>query len=249
MATRLTNMEFDEVSLVPTPANQMANVVLWKADASKEEDVPETDVQDQDQEIEKEGLPEEAVAYIEVLEETNGELRKQLDDLKVQVEQLNAAMEDDDDEEGDEDLLKSADPALVAMVKGLQDRAEAAEIIAKAERDHRLNQEFIAKAAEYDKLPTSPAEFGPVLKAMADKLDDQTMDAVTTLLRAANALIGEGNFQEIGKSGSQPATSMDRITAAANKLREADPTLTQEAAITKAVELDPSLYNAYKQEV
>ena len=40
-ANRLSDMEFDEVSLVTRPANQLSKVLLFKSDTNAEEEMPE----------------------------------------------------------------------------------------------------------------------------------------------------------------------------------------------------------------
>ncbi len=86
----------------------------------------------------------------------------------------------------DEDIMKSADPAIVEIVKAAEARAEAAEQIAKAERDFRMEREFVAKAAELDNLAIDPEAFGRVLKAAADVLDEDVFDAISAVLEGAN---------------------------------------------------------------
>lgn len=280
-------MEFDEISLVTRPANQLSKVVLFKSDTTIGDEMSETEVTEAEVEateaeatadeadVEKAGykskkmmgrpmpdmeedeeeempmgkgkgkkmkkdddtidLPSEVYEYIESLEAANAEMIEQLE--KAAAEEEAKA----------QDILKSADPQIVAIVKAAEERAEAAERIAKAERDFRLEREFIGKAAEMVNLPIEAEAFGKVLKAAAEALDTEVFDALMSVLTAANEGIGSGNlFAEVGKSGSfenDGATS--EINKAAARLIEANPSLTREQAVAKAVESDPTLYNAY----
>ena len=298
VGNRLSDMEFDEVSLVNRPANQLSKVVLFKSDeepkmpghygkkrkmmdeeeeVSKpghygkmkmmdedEEKVSKPDHKmkmkdevskpghkmkdDEDEETMKErmarlramqksdeaiDLPGEVYDYIEALESANAEM---VDELSKMAEFV----------EGEDELLKSADPAIVEIVKAAEERAEAAEQIAKAERDFRLEREFIAKAAEFDRLPVDAAEFGPVLKAAAEVLTEEQFDAITSVLAAANESVAQGNlFTEVGKATSfANDSSMSQIEKAAARLREGSD-MTRAESIAKAVEADPSLYTEY----
>ena len=178
-------------------------------------------------------LPGEVYDYIEALESANAEM---VDELSKMAEFV----------EGEDELLKSADPAIVEIVKAAEERAEAAEQIAKAERDFRLEREFIAKAAEFDRLPVDAAEFGPVLKAAAEVLTEEQFDAITSVLAAANESVAQGNlFTEVGKATSfTNDSSMSQIEKAAARLREGSD-MTRAESIAKAVEADPSLYTEY----
>jgi hypothetical protein len=293
---RLTDMEFDEVSLVTRPANQLSKVVLFKSDEVAEEtevaedEVTEVDADDEsveetvtkgkmkkrkavpamddeeemdaeegdmedDMEEEKPmtkgkkkmsktddndtiEIPQEVYDYIDALEHANSELVDTISKLT------------DEADEQDEEILKSADPRLVEIVKGLEDRAAAAEAIAKAERDHRLEQEYIAKAGELSHLSVNAAEFGTVLKNMADVLDADDFAAVWQVLSAANANVSKsGMFTELGKAAANDSNNtMSVIEKAAAALRQNNPTMTREQSIAKAVEADANLYNLYIRE-
>jgi hypothetical protein len=245
-------MEFDEVSLVNRPANQLSKVVLFKSaeepqmpHAKSKVDEETDDHHDEDEEYKskmKKGdedavtLPAEVYEYIEALESANSEMVDELTKMADFVE-------------SDEDIMKSADPAIVEIVKAAEERAEAAESIAKAERDFRLEREFVAKAETLDNLAVDAEEFGPVLKAAAEVLDESVLDAVMTVLKAANDALGEsGLFTEVGKSSSfEGDNAIGSIEKAAARIREEDSGLTHAQAVAKAVEADPSLYTEYRR--
>lgn len=293
---RLTDMEFDEISLVTRPANQLSKVVLFKSDTPEQEHMTsENEQQDEvekakgdkmpeelkrrfgiddeseddededemkkakmppamdDEEDEEDDmdkmygskkmkkddvidLPSEVYEYIEALEAANSEMSDQLE--KFAAEESEAV---------DTDILKSADPQIVAIVKAAEDRAAAAEKIAKAERDFRLEREFIGKAAELSALPAEAEAFGKVLKSVAEAVDEATFDTLMTVLTAANEGISTGNlFAELGKASAFDNDGpTGEINKAAARLIEANPGLSHEQAVAKAVDANPSLYNEY----
>jgi hypothetical protein len=277
---RLTDMEFDEISLVTRPANQLSKVVLYK---SGEESMDDTEAEFGDTEdLEKDTAPDPSVvdkghgAYDDDDEEDDEELLENLktspkkgakmskdaqaemdsmieyiEALETANSELMAKMDEAQEEESTEDsILKSADPAVVELIKAAEDRATVAEEIAKAERDHRLEREYIEKASEYASLPVDPTEFGPVLKAAADALDDEVFDHLIKVLTAANEAIRQGStFDEIGKATTFDADSgIGKVEQIAKALQANEKGLSYEAAVAKAVMDDPTLYDNYLKE-
>jgi hypothetical protein len=177
--------------------------------------------------------------YIEALESANESLMAKLDDVDE---------EDYSDDIGE--ILKNADPAIVELFKAAESRAAVAEEIAKAERENRLQREFVEKASTYDSLPIETSTFGGVLKDASENMHADTYDALTTVLAAANEAISQGGLlSEIGVSGTFDAESgMGRIEQVASVLQSENTDLTREAAIAKAVTDDPSLYDIYNEE-
>ena len=183
-------------------------------------------------------IPSEVYDYIETLESANAE-------LVDAIEKMAKEQQDEQDE-----ILQSADPRLVEIVKGLEERASAAETIAKAERDHRLVQEYIAKASTLSNLPIKAEEFGSVLKNVAEALTEEQFSAIWQVLNAANSNLSKaGLFNEIGKSSTPdndgPLANIEKVATA---LRQANPLLTREQSIAKAVETDANLYKQYIKE-
>ena len=288
VGNRLSNMEFDEISLVTRPANQLSKVVLFKSDTQEQEDMPETEEVTEEVATEEEmekgmgmgsygrkrkkmpamdmeeddmseedmmkmrmkkrrmkkddgevvvDIPAEVYEYIEALEAANAELTEEIGKAYAEVEV----------DSSEDEILKSADPQIVAIVKAAQERAEAAEMIAKAERDFRLEREFISKAAEYHNLPVEADSFGKVLKSAAEHLDSEVFEALTKVLNAANEMLSNTTmFAEVGKSvGFDNDGPTSEINKAAAQIMDKNPGMTREQAIAKAVETNPSLYNSY----
>ncbi len=143
------------------------------------------------------------------------------------------------------------DAAKAEVAKAQEDAKEAGEI-AKAERDARLTREYIAKAETLTALPIKKDEFGPVLKAAAEKLTKDEFDAIDTVLKAANEQIAKGDlFKSLGANGDGPKLEGAKATATAKaaELRKADPKLTEAAAMQQVFKADPELAAAYQDEV
>lgn len=147
--------------------------------------------------------------------------------------------------------LAKADPETRAAIEKAEDRAEAAEKVAKEERDTRLTNEFIAKAeSDYGHMSVEPAEFGPVLKAASEKLSKEEFEAIETALKAADAQIEKGAlFAEAGAGGVPVAAdAMAELKQKAEEIRKSDPKLSEAAALDKAMTDNPDLQQRYLDE-
>jgi hypothetical protein len=205
-------------------------------------------------------LPDEVIQYIQQLEqalaEAQGENTPSGDQEDTDVNPFGKSIDSLDDDETtflaelaknleDEDQRENIAKAM-ALVEKAQERAEAAEEIAKAERDFRLNQEFVAKARSYTNLPVSAEEFGPVLKKLTEALDEDEVALVTKALSAANETTAT-YFGEIGKRGIEGMESVSKVDAKAEEIAKSE-NISIEQARERVLESDPSLYDEYLQE-
>jgi len=99
-------------------------------------------------------------------------------------------------------------------------------------------------------LPVKAEEFGVVLKSVAEALTEEQFGAIWQVLNAANSnLAKSGIFNEIGKSSTSnndgPLASIEKVASA---LRLANPLMSREQSIAKAVESDANLYKQYIRE-
>lgn len=138
--------------------------------------------------------------------------------------------------------------ALEKRVADAEARAQAAEEVAKAERNERLTREAIAKAQSFDKLALNPEEFGPVLKRLRETSPEDAAK-VEAALAAANEAVTKGAlFAEIGTAGAGPTDAEGKIEKAAQEIRKAEPSLTKEQAFSKALREHPEFYAEYRRQ-
>lgn len=248
---RLRKLGLDEVSLVPAGDDPEAEVVLSKADPDKTQSsgtgVPTlATITDKEHpmpagKINKSDLDPEVAEYIESLESALDEVA---DAGNLSDGDLAAALaEIDSDEATVEAVLAKADPAIKALVskavEAAEERATAAEEIAKTERNERIKREYIEKAASFSALPIETPRLGEILKAVNEGLSEEDAAEVTRLLTAGDEAIGK-SFEETGTSHS---TSVSKsVDSAAEEIRKADPSLSYEQAVARAYESNPSLY-------
>ena len=238
---RLSNMAFDFVSLVPAGDDPLAQVVIAKAD-------PDQNIDQSSQEesmgtnISKDDLAPEVVTYIEALEDEVTSLTEAVEKADEEIVSLQERSSvSKSAEEQREEVLAKADPAVRALIEKAEQDAKQASEIAKAERDQRLDREFIAKAEALPMLSTDKTMLGALLRRISEALSAEDATAVTKMLDAANVQIAKGNlFSEMGRGGGETTVSKS-VDAAAQELMKSQPGLTMEQAQAKVYETNPAL--------
>ena len=159
---QLTELILDEISLVDRPANPLASVILFKRDSTKE-----TDMTDEQKMAEAVAKAAEAVAALAALTTERDFLKTALDAqtpklaaAEAELTTLKATLKKD------EPAPKLPPEAQAQIDKALADAAEATTELAKM-RDDRDTLVFVGKASVLKALPQQPAEFGLVLKRIA----------------------------------------------------------------------------------
>lgn len=245
---RLSDMTLDFVSLVAAGDDGMAQVVLSKAaptDDSQEEHMGE--------QIAKDDLAPEVVAYIDSLEAEVDTLAEQVEKAEERETELRdtlskmAPKDEAAQEEINKSLLAKADPALRALIEKQQADLKATEEIAKAEREQRLTREYISKAEALPMLSESKDDLAGLLRRVADSLPAEDVTKWETILKAANEQIAQGNlFASYGTGGGDTTVSKS-VEAKADEIMKADSSLTKEQAMVKVYEQNPDLYTAAQE--
>lgn len=239
-------MQLDFVSLVAAGDDPLAQVVIAKAAPSSGESNGSQEA-NMGEQIAKDDLDPEVVAYIEGLESEVDILSKQVEDTEQVVTELSetlAKMAPKDDEAAEaieKSLLAKADPAIRELIEKSQAEAREATAIAKAERDARLDREFISKAEALPMINTDKTTLGSLLRRISDALSPEDSAEVEKMLAAANEQIAKSSlFDTFGHGGAHTTVSAS-VEAAATDIQKGDPTLTREQAIAKAFETNPGL--------
>ena len=134
-------------------------------------------------------------------------------EVPVEVEKSEESTEEPEVEaDSQEEVLKGLSDAQVALFKEQEERlqiakeaAEKAHEIAVAERDARVAREYVAKAAEeYKEFPYKAEEFGPVLRAIEENLDEATQKIVKSVfITAKEAIVASKQMEEVGQPGGE----------------------------------------------
>lgn len=231
----LKELEVDEVSLVDAGANPEAHIVFFKRKEEKSMAKKETAAEVVKQEtVAEEVTKTEEPTLFENLskaldEATNTELKKRVAELEAQLAERDAA-EKAAVEKAAQEKLAADNAEISAAFERLNQRFEA--YVAKAEET-----ELLKTASKYEILGEKAEELAPVLKKM--KAAGVYDEYISKLDRELALVKKSGTFDEIGKTGAGYAQAS--IESIAKKLMEADPKLSERAAIDKAFQLHPEL--------
>jgi hypothetical protein len=194
--------------------------------------------------LDKENLDPEVAAYVKSLE----------DERDAALAAVPADVTPDDEATA---LTKALDglPEVLRthFEKQASDLAEATKV-AKAERDLRVDAEYIKKAREdYGDLALGkPEDFGRTLRKVAE-FDADVFVEMDRVLKAAAAQVAEAAlFKSIGAPASivESGSARERLESIAKSAVESDSTgnLTFAMALAKAAEDNPDLYEAHRRE-
>lgn len=166
---------------------------------------------------------------------TYGVTRKSLGD-DVLVALSKAVTEDD----RSEIIAKAMDEVEFSKALAQQAMEELAE-----ERDARAEMTFISKAEEYN-LPVAPDVFGPVLKRLVENMDEDDLEVLDTVFKAAGDLL----YSELGYVGGGANSSvLDAVTGLADEMvHKAGGQFSAAEATVAMFDANPAAYDAYLQE-
>lgn len=185
-------------------------------------------------------LPEEVVDYVADLETQVASLTKSLEEAQKPAEE-----EVDPIAKAVAELPEEAK----AILKANEARLLKAEADLEAFRVEKATAEWVAKARALDGAIEDPEAFGTTLREIAD-LKPELADAVEKALKTASDRVAAGNlFKEVGHTGAGPSDTESRVAAIAKALRDADPKLSQAAALAKAWTDNPDLYDQHTAEM
>jgi len=259
------DMEIDEISLVDRAANQSAAIVIAKR-ADQEDGMPQYTDQDGNEldlsqfeegtvlEGEDGQLYEVTYADDDDEDETaeyepEGELvgvgksafgASYDNDVIADVREALSKAVDTDDQNA---VLSKAFGTLSKRAEEAEQRLAKAEQIAKAERDLRLEREYISKAAEYN-VPVDPTELGPVLMRATDALSYEDCAVIHKALCAA----GEMLYTEAGYDGRAIAEDPMAEIEAMVEGQVAKGDVSKAGALTAFFDDNPGAYDAYRAE-
>lgn len=258
MATKLKNLKITKVALVDEGACSEAHINLFKR-------------RNQEMGFEEilKGLSEEQQTVVknhmagiqQQVSDANGNLAKskaELDTVKADLEKAKKDFEefkaenDKKEEEEDEDaVMKSASPALRAILEKAKSQAKAAELIAKKMADEAAEKEALAKAKTLTAIPAKEEELVGLHKSL-NGVKPEVANQVFDILEKAQALINksaafEGKGTE-GDAGAGASLSTDDAWGAIEKAAEPlakSRNITKEAAINAVLSEQPELYKNY----
>lgn len=174
-------------------------------------------------------------ARADELQNTVNELQKQLDE--------NSASND-----GEEDILATADPRLVAMIEESRKKEKEALAALKQAKDKEELGTFQASIGKLDKLPINAAEMAPIFRTFANT-DQEGYDKLFALLTAVNNGIEAGAlFNTNGTKITTDKSAWDQIQDLVKAAMSEDKSLTEPIAFRQVIRDNRDLYNKYLDE-
>lgn len=158
--------------------------------------------------------------------------------------------------EKEEDLQKESEklsPEAQAMLKkqaeefeAIKKQAEETAAELKKAKEERAVELAIQKARDnYSHLPVKAEEFGPIMKAVEENLDEKQVEVLVEALKAADEAISKSEDFEALRTDLGGTAS--KLSSMVEELMKSDTDLTREGAIAKALSKDPKLYDEYRQ--
>ena len=133
--------------------------------------------------------------------------------------------------------------------EAVQKAAELSEAL-QSEREERLRRDFVEKAEkEYGNIPGSAAEVGLLLKSL-HSVSTEIGGKVEEIFKSVNGQLSQNALlEETGSAaGDSEVTAWGRIEAKAQEMIEKGVTGSKATAVSKVLELNPSLYQEYLRE-
>lgn len=197
--------------------------------------------------IAKNDLDPEVVAYIDALESEVDALTTQIVAKDAEITDLtttlskSAPKDAESAAEIEKSLLAKADPAVRALIEKQSAEIAKANEIAKAEREQRLEREFVAKAETLPMLAEDRVALAGLLRRISDAVAPEDVASLEKVLKAANTAIAQsGLFSEVGTFGGQTTVSKS-VESAAAEIKKAHPDWTDEQCQAEAYDRNPAL--------
>lgn len=243
MPNLLKDLKITEVALCPEGVCSEAHIQLYKSKQTKG-DQEMADFA----EIMKAMKPEFATVIQAEIEKAKAEVPAE---VATELETLRKA-KPADPTPTEEEILKSLDPNVRAILEKSRLQAEMATAALKKAQEEQETAEAIAKAKEVEHVPAKPEEVADLyksLKAVKAELAEQVF-GIFKAMSAVETDGGEALFKgkgAAGDPGAAAATSEEvwtQVEAKAAEIAKAED-ISQAEAISKAFKQDPELYKAY----
>lgn len=250
MTTKLKNLVITKVALCDEGACSEAHIQLYKRRNEGGNTMTFEEIMN--------GLTptQQAVVKAKMTEEMKAAADKKETEMKdklTTMEADNTKLKEDmkkmktTEEPNEEDILKSVDPAVRALIEKSRLQAQAAEEAVKKMKEEQVNNEAIAKAKTLPSIGdvNELTELYKSLQAMDPALCKKTFD----ILEKSEAVIAKSSvFTEVGSSGAGTpeagADAWSQIEKAAMEVAKTR-SIAKSKAISVVMEEQPELYQAY----
>lgn len=173
-------------------------------------------------------------------------------ELTAEVEKMKANPPEKKTDDPDEEEFWKGVPAVVRnRYDTVKKKAEAAEKVAKDEKDRSDTVEWIGKLKKYSYVPILPERFAPIMKAVAQACPKEAKE-IEEVFNTCHEIIGKGTiiFKEVGEAGFRNGDASDivaRVNARASEIAKRD-SVDQATAIQRVFSEYPEWYGPYRKQ-
>ena len=221
------NLEIDKVSFVDRPANKSAFLLFKskdKIDKNKGDNVAKELTKELKELLKSRSYSDEQIEEIEKAEYSKEDL-KELEKVAKMLPKVPAKKEEKSDKNTNKsDIEKKDIPELVTMRKDLDTERSRGDRLEKElliEKEHRVQDVYLAKAAKIPFIPMKKSELAGLIRFVAESdQKDDFKKAFEIMMKAVNSAVKQASiFQEVGRSGSAStiATASDELISKAQK--------------------------------
>lgn len=247
MPSHIKRLKIREVSLCANGANERAEILLYKNAQGEGQMFDLAKLPAEVQTIVKAELDRLTAENVKIANEL-GEVKKSLDETKAKLETVSVTKT-----EKSEDIFKGMSPEAVAIFKKQQDDLAVFQKALNAERDLRLDREYMEIAKTL--VPSVGLDISKAAKLMRviDQIDKSLGEDLKTILKSAQAAAEKAVVleKELGKNTStvqvtdDPYRKLEQI--AKSKLENKDSIYKTFAdAFLAAVNENQDLYKAHQ---
>ena len=190
---------------------------------------------------------------VEKSEDAVSSLKARITDLEKQLADAKKPDGDGDDVsksvDPTEEFLKSAPPAVTAMIETMRKQAQDAETALQKNLDAQADEKAIEKAKAWKNLNLDAEKMGPALRKLGGT-DSDLLKSIETAFDSLNAQAESANiFAELGKSSSSSnGDTLGTVETMAKALVESGAYESMAKARVAVVTENPELYAEYQRE-
>ena len=258
------NLEINKIAFVDHPANKSEFLLFKSEDKIDKKDKGGGDKMSKEltkelkELLKSRNYSDEQIKEIEKVEYSEKDL-KELEKMATMLPR--AAVKKDikkKDGKGEDKIegdIKKADiPTLVALRKDLDDERARGNKLEKdllIEKEHRVQDVYISKAAKLPFIPLKKSELAGMIRFVAESdQKDDFKKAFGDMLEKVNAIVKQADvFYEVGRSGAASVLSSasdDLISKAQKRIAKGEAeNLSLDEVVAQLVKEDPALYEEH----
>lgn len=188
---------------------------------------------------------EALIAKVAELETNLADVTKRAETAEAEITKLKA-----DKGKDKQDIDKSGlSPEVLAYIEKQEAKDKANQERIEKLENQALTEKFEKQASTFGNVPGTDSELGELLKAASASFTDAQFDRFTALLKSANEVFKGLIGNEIGGSGGDDSSIIEKVAGLAKEMMEKDSKLTIQKARMTVFNLHPEMKDSYNEAV